>query len=98
MTTEKCRDAINDSGGVDAGMMSSDRVSSASCAARVTTRHDAGRWGSGLIASSTHTCPLNSFMTSRKRLYTSGWSTNWIYARMLSAKCAERWLRRSTAA
>jgi hypothetical protein len=45
MATEQCRDAINDSGGVDAGTVRSDRVSSASCAARVTTRHDTVQWG-----------------------------------------------------
>jgi hypothetical protein len=47
MAAEKCRDAINDSGGVDAGTMRSDRVwvSSASCDARVTTRHDTTRHG-----------------------------------------------------
>lgn len=29
----------------------------------------------------THTWPLNSFITSRKRLYTFGWSENWIWER-----------------
>lgn len=36
-------------------------------------------WKPSQLMSTTYTCPLNSFMTSRKRLYTSGWSANWIW-------------------